>query len=126
MKIHQFRYVLFLLALTLFGVTLLVYSEEAAAGIKRRPRIPPEQLSEKSTSLETQDTEPEKEKQSPEPEPSPDASRELLKNLSSIYTMISRGVHWSGTCYYNFSGHMGWTVAAQSGSERGTIPAKIK
>ena len=87
MKIHQFRYVLFLLALTLFGVTLFVYSEEAAAqsnGDLNSPEQPPE----KSTSLETQDTKPEKEKQSPEPEPSPDASRELLKNLSSIYTMI--------------------------------------
>ena len=87
MKIHQFKYVWFLLALTLFGVTLLVYSEEAAEESNGESNSS-QQLSEKSTSLETQDTEPEKEKQSPEPEPSPDASRELLKNLSSIYTMI--------------------------------------
>ena len=87
MKIHQFRYVLFLLALTLFGVTLLVYSEEAAEQSNGEPNSS-QQLSEKSTPLETQGTEPEKEKQSPEPEPSPDASRELLKNLSPIYTMI--------------------------------------
>ena len=87
MKIHQFRYVLFLLALTLFAVTLLVYSEEAAEESNGEPNSS-QQLSEKSTSLETQGTEPEKEKQNPEPEPSPDTSRELLKNLSSIYTMI--------------------------------------
>ena len=87
MKIHQFRYVLFLLALTLFGVTLLVYSEEAAEESNDEPNSS-QQLSEKSTPLEAQGTEPEKEKQSPQPEPSPDASRELLKNLSSIYTMI--------------------------------------
>ena len=87
MKIHQFRYVLFLLALTLFGVTLLVYSDEAAEESNGEPNSS-RQLSEKSTSLETQGTEPEKEKQNPEPEPSADASRELLKNLSSIYTMI--------------------------------------
>ena len=83
MKIHQFRYVLFLLTLTLFGVTLFVYVEEAAAQPNGEPNS-----SEQSTPLETQGTEPEKEKQSPEPEPSPDASRELLKNLSPIYTMI--------------------------------------
>ena len=87
MKIHQFRYVLFLLALTLFWVTLLVYSEEAAEESNDEPNSS-QQLSEKSTPLEAQGTEPEKEKQSPQPEPSPDASRELLKNLSSIYTMI--------------------------------------
>ncbi len=77
MSTHQFRYVLFLLALTLFGVTLLVYSEEAA-----------EQSSEGSPPLETQGTKPAKEEQSPGPEPSPDTSQELLKNPSQIYTMI--------------------------------------
>ena len=87
MKIHQFRYVWFLLALTLFGVTLLVYSEEAAEESNGESNSS-QQLSEKLTSLETQGTEPQKEEQNPEPEPSPDASRELLKNLSPIYTMI--------------------------------------
>ena len=87
MKIHQFRYVSFLLALTLFGVILLVYSEEAATQSNDELNSP-EQPSEKSTPLETQGTKPEKEKQSPEPEPSPDASQELLKNPSQIYTMI--------------------------------------
>ena len=87
MKIHQFRYVSFLLALTLFGVILLVYSEEAATQSNDELNSP-EQPSEKSTPLETQGTKPEKEKQSPEPEPSPDASQEPLRNPSQIYTMI--------------------------------------
>ena len=83
MKIHQFRYVLFLLTLTLFGVTLFVYVEEAAAQPNGEPNF-----SEQSTPLETQDTKQEKEKQNPEPEPSPDASQEPLKNPSQIYAMI--------------------------------------
>ena len=83
MKIHQFRYVLFLLTLTLFGVTLFVYVEEAAAQPNGEPNS-----SEQSTPLETQDTKQEKEKQNPEPEPSPDASQEPLKNPSQIYAMI--------------------------------------
>ena len=87
MKIHQFRYVSFLLALTLFGVILLVYSEEAATQSNDELNSP-EQPSEKSTPLETQGTKLEKEKQSPEPEPSPDASQEPLRNPSQIYTMI--------------------------------------
>ena len=83
MKIHQFRYVLFLLTLTLFGVTLFVYVEEAAAQSNGELNS-----SEQSTPLETQGTKQEKEKQSPEPEPSPDASQEPLKNPSQIYAMI--------------------------------------
>ena len=87
MKIHQFKYVSFLLALTLFGVILLVYSEEAATQSNDELNSP-EQPSKKSTPLETQDTKPEKEKQSREPEPSPDTSQEPLRNPSQIYTMI--------------------------------------
>ena len=83
MKIHQFRYVLFLLALTLFGVTMLVYSEEAVEQSNGEPNS-----SEQSPPLETQGTEPEKEKQSPEPEPSPDALQGLFKNPFLIYIMI--------------------------------------
>ena len=87
MKIHQFRYVLFLLALTLFGVTLLVYSEEAFAQLNGEPNSS-EQPSEKSTSLETQRTESETEEQSPEPEQSSDALQGPLKGPTLIYIMI--------------------------------------
>lgn len=87
MKIHQFRYVLFLLALTLFGVTLLVYSEEAFAQSNGEPNSS-EQPSEKSTSLETQRTESETEEQSPEPEQSSDALQGPLKGPTLIYIMI--------------------------------------
>ena len=87
MKTDQFRYVLFLLALTLFGVTLVVNSQEDTAqsngGLNSS-----EQSAEKSIPLETQGTEPEKEKQSLEPEPSPDTSQESLRNLSPIYTTV--------------------------------------
>ena len=87
MKIHQFRYMLFLFALTLFGVTLLACSQEDTAQSNGEPHSTA-QSSEESIHLETQSTKPEEEKQNPEPEPSPDVSQEPLKNPSQIYTMI--------------------------------------
>ena len=83
MKVHQFRNTLILLALTLFAVALVVYSQEDTAQSDGKPNS-----SEKSPSLETQGTEPETEEQSPEPEHSPDASQELLQSPFLIYIVI--------------------------------------
>ena len=85
MKTHQFRYALIFLPLTLFAVTLVVYSQEDTAQSNGEPHSIT-QSSEESTPLETQDTKPETEEQ--KPEPSPDVSQEPLKNPSQIYTMI--------------------------------------
>ena len=87
MKIHQVRYALILLALTLFAVALVVNSQEDTAQSDGEPNSP-EDSSEKSPSLKTQGTEPETEEQSPEPEHSSDASQGLLKSLFLIYIMI--------------------------------------
>ena len=53
MKIHQFRYVLFLLALILVGVTSLVYSQDASEQSNDEPS-PVEQPSETPNPLESQ------------------------------------------------------------------------
>ena len=87
MKIHQVRYALILLALTLFAVTLVVNSQEDTAQSDGELNSP-EDSSEKSPSLKTQGTEPETEEQSPEPEHSSDASQGLLKSPFLIYIMI--------------------------------------
>ena len=84
MKIHQFRYTLILLALTLFAVALAVFSQEDTEQSDRE-----QNSSEKSPSLETQGTEPETEKPSPEPEHSSDASQGLLKSPFLIYSMVA-------------------------------------
>ena len=87
MKIHQVRYALILLALTLFAVTLVVNSQEDTAQSDGELNSP-EDSSEKSPSLKGQGTEPETEEQSPEPEHSSDASQGLLKSPFLIYIMI--------------------------------------
>ena len=87
MKIHQVRYALILLALTLFAVALVVNSQEDTAQSDGEPNSP-EDSSEKSPPLKTQGTEPETEEQSPEPEHSSDASQGLLKGPFLIYIMI--------------------------------------
>ena len=87
MKIHQVRYALILLALTLFAVALVVNSQEDTAQSDGELNSP-EDSSEKSPPLKTQGTEPETEEQSPEPEHSSDASQGLLKGPFLIYIMI--------------------------------------
>ena len=87
MKIHQVRYALILLALTLFAVTLVVNSQEDTVQSDGEPNSPGNS-SEKSPPLKTQSTEPETERQSPEPEHSSDVSQELLKSPFLIYIMI--------------------------------------
>ena len=87
MKIHQVRYALILLALTLFAVTLVVNSQEDTVQSDGEPNSPGNS-SEKSPPLKTQSTEPETERQSPEPEHSSDLSQGLLKSPFLIYIMI--------------------------------------
>ena len=85
---HQFRYTLSLLALTLFVVALVVYSQEDTVQSGGEPDSL-EDSSEKSPSLKTQGSEPETEEQSPEPEHSSDASQGLLKSPFLIYSMVA-------------------------------------
>ena len=84
MKVHQFRYTLILLALTLFAVALVVYSQEDTAQSDGE-----QNSSEKSPSLEIQGTEPETEEQSPEPAHRSDASQGLLQSPFLIYSIIA-------------------------------------
>ena len=88
MKIHQFRYTLILLALTLFSVALVVYSQEDTAQLDNE-RNSVGNSSEKSPSLEAQGTEPETEEQSPEPAHRPDTSQGLLQSPLLIYSLIA-------------------------------------
>ena len=84
MKIHQFRYTLILLALTLFAVALVVYSQEDAEQSDRE-----QNSSERSPSLETQSTEPETEEQIPELKHRSDALQGLLQSPFLIYSIIT-------------------------------------
>ena len=88
MKIHQFRYTLILLALTLFAVALVVYSQEDTAQSDGEPNSAKDS-SEKSPSLETRSIEPETEEQSPEPAHRPNASQGLLQSPLLIYSMVA-------------------------------------
>ena len=85
MKIHQFRYVLFILALILIGVTLLVYSQEAPEQSNGEPN-PIEQTTKAPNPLESQVTE--LEKKLTDLQLSHDALIDSLDNPSQIYTMI--------------------------------------
>ena len=85
MKIHQFRYALFILALILIGVTLLVYSQEAPEQSNGEPN-PIEQTTKAPNPLESQVTE--LEKKLTDLQLSHDALVDSLDNPSQIYTMI--------------------------------------
>ena len=87
MKTHQFRYVLILLTLTLFGVTMFVYSGEAA-GQSNGELNSSDQSPEKSPPSETQSTESGTEEQSPAPEHSSDSLQGPLKGPTLIYVII--------------------------------------
>ena len=85
MKMHQFRYVLFILALILIGVTLLVYSQEAPEQSNGEPN-PIEQTTKVPNPLETQVIK--LEKKLTDLQLSHDALVDSLDNPSQIYTMI--------------------------------------
>ena len=85
MKIHQFRYALFILALILIGVTLLVYSQESPEQSNGEPN-PIEQTTKVPNPLESQVTE--LEKKLTDLQLSHDALVDSLDNPSQIYTMI--------------------------------------
>ena len=85
MKIHQFRYVLFILALILIGVTLLVYSQEAPEQSNGEPN-PIEQTTKVPNPLESKVIK--LEKKLTDLQLSHDALVDSLDNPSQIYTMI--------------------------------------
>ena len=85
MKIHQFRYVLFILALILIAVTLRVYSQEVPEQSNGEPN-PVGQTIEIPNPLESQVTE--LEKNLTDLQLSHDALIDSLDNPSQIYTMI--------------------------------------
>ena len=88
MKIHQFRYALIFLSLTLFAVAWVVYSQEDTAQLDSE-RNSVGNSSEESPSLETQRTEPKTEEHNPEPAHEPDESQGLLQTPSLIYSMVA-------------------------------------
>ena len=85
MKIHQFRYALFLLALILVGITSLVYSQEAPEQSNGELN-PVEQTIEIPNPLESQVTK--LEKKVTDLQLSHDALIDSLDNPSQIYTMV--------------------------------------
>ena len=85
MKIHQFRYVLFFLALMLVGVTSLVYSQDASEQSNDEPS-PVEQPSETPNPLESQVNS--LEKQITELKHELFALQDLLDNPFQTYAMI--------------------------------------
>ena len=85
MKIHQFRYVLFLLALILVAVTLLVYSQDASEQSNDEPS-PVEQPSETPNPLESQVNS--LEKQITELKHELSALQDSLDNPFQTYAMI--------------------------------------
>ena len=89
MKIHQFRYVLFLLALILVGPTSLVYSQDASEQSNDKPS-PVEQPSKTPNPLESQVNS--LEKQITELKHELSALQDLLDNPFQTYAMIFRAI----------------------------------
>ena len=104
MKTHQFRYVLFLLALTLFGVTIVVvYSEEDTAQSNGEQNSSGQSLREIDPFGNSEHRNQKQEEQSSGSEPSPDAITSAVEKSIPNLHHDCWGIHCFGDLPLQFS-----------------------